>query len=780
MATSARRGAVRHQTVGMLEEIFALLRILLQDAVILVAGFAVEFVFERWMHSEQPAFRVALNISSGFFLLLYGVMVTVHFVRYLREQVGTISPGAPGHAGTTGSTSAHGATGSAGSPGTLSSIEPAAQAALRQRYVAVGIGAAAAAALALAIAVGGGLYWNYWRRPALTEKDSILITDFVNTTGDAVFDGALKQGLATNLEQSPFLNIVPEETARQTMLLMNRQPDEPITRTLARDICQRKGIKAILSGSIAPMGNNYVIGLEALNCQTGEPLAREQVEAQGKEQILSALGTAASSLRGKLGETLTSIEKFNAPLAEATTSSLDALKAYSAGVAQVWQGAEVQSIPFFERAIELDPNFALAYWRLAVIYSNAGERERATEYNKKAFDLRDRVSELERYQIIDFKLFVAVELQEALKNQEQWKQAYPREWGAHNQLGNSYRALGQFEKAAEEYREAIRLNPDASVPHGNLAGMYQSLGRYDEAKQTIEQAKVRNLDNVAFYNSLYRLAFVQGDAAAMQRQVEGIKGQPREYTMLSTQAGAATVLGIRKQARELYSRSIELAQARNFKEDAALSAARVALADAHFGNYGATRTEVERALSIMRSAGALCNGAIAMGIAGTTAGATAPAQTLIAEMASRFPQDTYINAICIPAARAALELQRGNAAQAIQMLEAAIPYELGTLVGAAPYAAIYVRGLAYLKLPDGNKAAAEFQKILDHRGVAPTSERYALAHLGLARAWALAPGSNDNAAKARRAYQDFLALWKDADPDIPILIEAKKEYAKLK
>jgi eukaryotic-like serine/threonine-protein kinase len=497
----------------------------------------------------------------------------------------------------------------------------------------------------VAVIVAAGItYWQFRRAPALTAKDAILISDFVNTTGDPVFDDTLKQALSVHLGQSPYMNIVPDESVRQTLQLMNRNPDERVTKPVAREICQRKGVKALLTGSIAAVGSHYAIGLEAVNCGTDETLAREQIEANSKEEVLSKLGEAATSLRGKLGETLSSIEKFNAPLAEATTASLDALKAYSAGVAQFRQGAEVQSIPFFERAIELDPNFALAYEYLGYIHSNAGERERAREYMKKAFELRDRVSELERFQIIDFQLVVAGDLQEALKVDEQWKQAYPRNVVAHNELGNSYKALGQFEKAAEEYREAIRLNPDASVPSVNLAATYQNLGRYDEARQTIAQAKARNLDNVSFYTRLYQVAFVQGDAAAMQRQVEGIKGQPLEHTMLSMQAGAASVLGNRKQARELYSRGIELAQARNFKEDAALYAALEALSDAHFGNYGATRTEVERALGIMRGIGALCNGAIALALAG----ATSPAQTLIAEMGSRFPQDTQINAVCHP------------------------------------------------------------------------------------------------------------------------------------
>jgi len=625
------------------------------------------------------------------------------------------------------------------------------------------VGIAAAVVIAATLAT----WWQMRRTPVLTERDTILITDFVNTTGDPVFDGALKQGLATHLEQSPYLNIYPEESARQTLQLMSRNPDEPITKTLARDICQRQGIKAILSGSIAPMGNNYVIGLEALNCQTGEPLAREQVQAESKEQVLATLGDAASSLRSKLGESLASIQEYDRPLDEATTSSLEALKAYSAGKAEAYRGVDIAAMPFLERAIELDPNFAMAYRHLAIMYGNTGERQRAMEYASKAFELWDRVSERERFAILQMKHNYEGDLQESFRINQQYKAAYPHDFSPFNQMGNHYSRLGQFDKAAEEYREAVRLNPEGAVFRSNLAIAYQNLSRFDETKAVIEEAKARSQDRESFYITLYETAFIQGDTTAMQRQVEGIRGKPQEYRMLSTQAGAAAVLGKRQQARELYSRSIELAQARNFREDAAEYAALEALGEAQFGNTAAARAGVERALGITRSSDALQSGAIALALAG----AAAPAQALIEEMRIRFPRDSLMKDVYIPAALAAIELQRGNPAEAVQLLNAAAPYEPGD----ASITAMYVRGTAYLRAMDGSNAAVEFQKIIDHRGVRPNSPRYALAHLGLGRAWTVA----GDTAKARRAYQDFLALWKDADPDIPILIEAKQEYSKL-
>ena len=636
------------------------------------------------------------------------------------------------------------------------------------------------AAVAATILLAAGLaFWYSRRAPALTARDTILITDFVNTTGDPVFDGALKQGLATHLEQSPYLNILPDESARQTLQLMSRNPDEPITATRAREICQRQGIKAILSGSIAPIGNNYVIGLEALNCGTGEALAREQVQAPSKEQVLSMLGDAASSLRGKLGESLSSVQRFDKPLEQATTSSLEALKAFSQAMAFRDRGAGAESIPFFERAVELDPNFGLAYRFLGRTYGNLGEQGRQIEYIQKAYDLRGRVSERERFALeaIYFQEITG-ELDQAIKTLEFMARAYPRDRLPANNLSGHYADMGQFDKALEAALENMRLDPNSVFPYLAVARSYRVLNRFEEAKSVLEKAIAQKLESGAIRIGFYQIAFLEGDAAAMQRHADWARGKPDEFDMLRIQAEAAAFSGKLREARELYQRGIELAQRRNFPQNAADDTAIESLMEAHFGNYREAREKATAALAMARAHNDVEPRLEDIALVLALSAASGQAQALIDEAAQRRPKDTLLNALRLPTARAAIEIQRGNPAQAIQLLNAAAPYELGrggSGGGGRRFLAVYVRGLAYLKAQDGPKAAAEFQKILDHRGIWPTEPRYALAHLGLGRAWALA----GDTAKARRAYQDFLALWKDADPDIPILREAQQEYAKL-
>jgi eukaryotic-like serine/threonine-protein kinase len=623
-----------------------------------------------------------------------------------------------------------------------------------------------AAVTAVAVLVAAGL-WYFRDAPALTERDTILIADFVNTTDDPGLASALKQGLARSLEQSPYLKIYPEESVRQTLKLMSRNPDEPITKTLAYDICQRSRIKAILFGSIDRMGNNYVIGLEASNCQTKETLAGEQVEAQGKEKVIEALGNAASSMRKKLGESLHSIEKFNTPLAQATTSSLEALKCWSAASDRLNSGAQREAIPLAKRAIELDPNFAAAYSFLALIYGSLGENNKAAEYSQKAFERRDRVSESERFGIEHiYYSSVTGEIEKAIEILQLAKQTYPKNWSPRNNLSVRYFQLGQFEKAISEASEALRLAPKAVQPYGNLASAYMRLNLYNEAEAVLKRGFSAGLDAASFHNLMYSLAFIQGDSAGMQRQAEWAKGKSEEHRMLAAEAGAAAFSGRLQQARGFFTRAIELAERGGLPEVAASGHVSMALMEAEFGNFQNVRTMADAGLRIARTRNTLPNAAFALALSG----ASKEAQSLVDEMTKLYPKDTLINRVSIPGIQATIEIQSGDAAKAIQLLEAADAYEF-----AASLIDVWVRGLACLGAQNGARAVVEFQKILAHRGILPANPRYALAHLYLGRARHMAGDD----AKAHSCYLDFLGLWKDADPDIPILKEANNEYKKL-
>jgi serine/threonine protein kinase/tetratricopeptide (TPR) repeat protein len=621
----------------------------------------------------------------------------------------------------------------------------------------------------LALAAAAVLLYQR-RAQALTDRDTILLADFVNTTGDPVFDGTLKQALAVQLEQSPFLNTFPADRIRETLRYMGRAPDERLSSAVSREICERAGIKAMLAGSIASLGSNYVITLEAVNAHTGESLAREQIEAASKEQVLGALSKAASRLRGKLGESLSSIEKFDAPVEQATTSSLEALKAYSLGEAQRARGNEVESAAFYKRAIDLDPNFAMACGRLATVYGNTGRRELSLEYYKKAFDLRDRVSEREKlYITAHYYESVAGDVEKTAETYQLYKQTYPRDWSPVNNLSLLYNSIGQFDKAMEEGREAVRRESHHPLPYMNLARAYFGLNRFDEAKAIIQKALDQRMEYFNHHVLLYQIGFIQGDPAEMQRQVDWARGRPQEHIMLGLQAQTALASGKLREARQLSRRAAELADRRNFKEVAAGLTAGEALAEANFGNFRQAREDATAALAIAGSPQAH----FAAGNALVLAGAIDQAQLLVDESSKRFPTGTLFNAVFLPTFRANLDVSRGSPERAIQALQSAVPYEGAYLLP------VYARGRAYLKWGKGPEAALEFQKILDHPGaIGPFAPAYLypLAQLGLARAWALA----GDVPKSRKAYQDFLARWKDADPDIPILQEAKQEYAKLK
>jgi serine/threonine protein kinase/Flp pilus assembly protein TadD len=623
-------------------------------------------------------------------------------------------------------------------------------------------------ALALVLTVSAvAAFFYFYRTQALTEKDTLLLADMVNTTGDPVFDGTLKQALAVQLGQSPFLNLFPEDRVRETLRYMGRSPDERVTKEVAREICQRQGIKALLTGSIASLGSHYVITLEALNSQTGEAIAREQVEAESKEQVLKTLGGAATKLREKLGESLASIQKFDAPVEQATTSSLEALKAFTLGSEMNSAGKHFEAIPFFKRAVELDSNFALAYLRLGIAHLNIGEGQLGAEYVESAFALRGRTSEREKF-YISFYAF-RDEIDKSIEVLELWKQTYPRDTTARTNLSRQHSVTGQWEKAVEEAGEVLRLDPNRAITYSNLGGYFLSLNRFDEARAILEQGVEKKLDHLNLRINSYTLAFVQGDEATMQRQVDWANGKPGEGVLHYMQARAAAFSGQRRKSQDLFRRSAETNERYGMKENAAWGQANYALVNAAFGDCRQTKESAANALNIARSKHALMLSGVALALCGETS----RAQSLAGELANRNPKDTVVNTIWLPTIQAALEINRGNKEQAIQLLQVARRFEMGGEASAMP---AYVRGLAYLRGGAGVEATAEFQKIIDHRGVVAVSALYPLAHLGLARAAAL----TGDTAKSRKAYEDFFALWKDADPDLPILIEAKKEYQKLR
>ncbi len=633
----------------------------------------------------------------------------------------------------------------------------------------------ALAAVLLAALAAGALYWRSTKVHALTEKDTIILADFVNTTGDSVFDGTLKQALAVKLEESPFLNVVPEQRVRETLRLMSRSPDERLSPPVAREVCQRQSVKAMIAGEIAPLGSNYVITVKASNCQSGDSLAQEQVEAASKERVLRALGEAASKLRARLGESLGSVQKFDVPIDQATTSSLEALKAYTLGSQERARGRQTESAPLFKRAIELDPNFAMAYGTLATTYGNLGQSDLAIEYTARAFALRDRVSEPEKFYLTShYYGFVTGEVDKTIEVYELWKQTYPRDWTPWNNLALSYSEMGMYDKALQNAQEAMRLNPDHSFPYIGVARAYEGLNRFEEAKTVAEKRLAVAPDFLPLRGVLYEIAFVHDDSAGMQREVQLAAGKPEEHLLTLSQANVAAYAGKLEKAREFYRRSIELTQRQHLGEPAGLTTALEALTEAEFGNAGRARERARAALEMARGGGTYGIAGQALALSGDFRQAQAAAD----ELTRRFPKDTLIQSLSIPVIRATVEVERGEPRAAIESLRQAALYEMGgggPRPVTAPYGAIYIRGLAYLRAGQGHEAAVEFQKIVDHPGVHPVSALRALAVLGLARAQVLA---GDTAA-ARKAYQDFLALWKDADPDIPILRQAKAEYAKL-
>jgi len=619
--------------------------------------------------------------------------------------------------------------------------------------------------------IAGGVYFRTRSATPLTEKDSILLTDLVNTTGDPVFDGTIKQALTVQLSQSPFLNIFPEQRVRDVLRYMGRSPDEGINKSVGRELCERENIKAMLTGSIATLGDRYVIGLEAVNCRTGDLLASEQEQAESKGTVLKAVGKAASDVRQKLGESLASIQKFDVPVEEATTSSLEALKSFTAATDLEDKGQQIAAIPLLQHALELDPNFAVAHSSLAGVYSNIGENERSIEYEKKAFALRDRVSEQEKFEIATTYYWVVTgELDKEMQTEELWRQAYPRHNSPLNNLAVDYAMfLGQFDKAIEMGNAAIRLNPHETGAYGAVAGAYVALNRVDEARAVLENGLHTDRDNPGLHTALYDVASAEGDSAIMQREFQWGASRPAgENFVLYLAAMQAAQHGQLTKARELLAQIFLVSQGSNLKESAAGNAAFEALLESEMGNLDRAKQKSAESLTLSRTRTNLPNVAVALALAGDYR----QCQKIIDELNKRYPVDTLIQAVYIPSAEAISASNQGLVAKAIDLLRPASRYELGLSFNFLP---IYARGLIYLRERQSRQAIAEFQKIIDHRNVSATAPEHSLAHLQLARAYAL----QDDTAKARTAYQDFLALWKDADPDIPILKQAKAEYAKL-
>jgi serine/threonine protein kinase/tetratricopeptide (TPR) repeat protein len=621
----------------------------------------------------------------------------------------------------------------------------------------------------IALAIGG---WLYYGRKAhvLTEKDTIVLADFTNTTGDSVFEDTLKTALSVSLGQSPFLNELSDDEVAKTLQQMTRPVGTKLTPEVARELCQRAGSKAYLTGSIGNLGSEYVLGLKAVNCQSGDTLAQEQVTATSKEKVLDALGEAASKLRGELGESLATIRKFDVPLVQETTSSLEALKAYSLGTL-VEKGDYAASVPLFQRAIRLDPNFAMAYASLGVDYSNLGETSLASENSKKAYELRERVSERERFTIEAlYHSLVTGDLEKARQAHELWAQTYPRDGVPPNNLGAIFGNLGQYDNALAEFREALRLDPKSGASYANLVAPYFCLNRLQEARATADEAQAKQLDSSGLHINLYLLAFLQKDAAGMAQQVAWSAGKPGvEDVFLGYEADTTAFYGQLRNARGFSDRAVASAERAEEKEAAAGYQAGTALREALFGDAAKARQRAAAALGLSTGRDVQYVAALALAFAGDAA----RAQALADNLAKRFPEDTLVQFNYLPTIHAQLALGHRASSKAIETLRAAAPYELGQVGGLY---AVYVRGEAYLTSNRGSEAAAEFQKILDHRGVVLNGPIGALAHLGLARAYSM----QGDTAKARSAYEDFLTLWNDADPDIPILQQANAEYSNLK
>lgn len=632
----------------------------------------------------------------------------------------------------------------------------------------------------LALSVGG--YFHFRRAPKLTDKDTIVLADFSNTTGDSVFDGTLRQGLAVQLEQSPFLSLISDERIQQVLRLMGTAPNARLTPEIAREVCERTASAAVLNGSIASLGSQYVLGLRAEDCRTGDVLDDEQVQVARKEDVLTALSQIATKFRSRAGESLTTVKKHDTPLAEATTPSLEALKAYSAGWQVTSSSGSAASVPFFRRAIEIDPNFASAYAALGRMYGDIGESVLSAQNTSKAYELRNRASDQEKFFIsLSYDLQVTGNLEKAQQTCDLWTQAYPRALVPHGLLsGGIYLPLGKYVESVEENKIALGIDPDFSIGYINLALSYMALERTAEAEKTLQQAFERKLEIPDFFVLRYVITFLKDDKAGMEREEALTREKPGMDDWMSNSEGFVLAYsGHLEAARKMSRQAADLARKAERRETEGLYEADAAVREALFGNISTARQRAGDALELSKSRDVEYGAALAFALLGDSS----RSQALTEDLSRRSPEDTRVQFTYAPTLRALLALNHSQPSNAVELLQTAIPYEVGIpteggsefLLGAGNLYPAYVRGLAYLAAHHAAEAAAEFQKILDRRGIVVSDPIGALAHLQLGRAYAL---SGDKT-KAKSAYQDFLTLWKDADPDIPIFKQAKAEYAKL-
>jgi eukaryotic-like serine/threonine-protein kinase len=629
----------------------------------------------------------------------------------------------------------------------------------------------AAAAAVVAAGVAGSAIWRARHTAALTDRDSIVIGQFENSTADAVFDEMLLTALKVHLGQSPFLDIIPDQRIGETLESMDRQSNAPLTHDVAREVCQRLGVKAMLEGAIATLGSHYVVTLTATDCATGDQLARTQTDATGKERVLAELGTISSSMRTKLGESLPTMQRFDVPIEQVTTPSLTALKAYTLGLEERRRGREIESVAFFNQAIESDREFASAYTTLSTVYGSLGEWGRSEEYARLANSVTRRVSERERLFITyQFHDRVTGNQERAAETLELWKAAYPRDSRPPNALALIYNRTGRYDLAVVEAMEALQRSPGHPFPLSNLAFAYRALGRYDEARTTALQSVKLGIETTPTRRLLYQIGLVLGDGTADAHLIWA-KGKPREFDLVSAQAQAASFQGRLQDAHDLYQRAIDMAVARRLNGTASGYAAHLALTEALYRRPRDRAAHIRSTISRIESE-ADASGTVPQfraGVAFGLAGLTGEAQALIAHAQQRYPESTFIKTLLTPATRAAIALQRRQPEQAIAALEATAPTEAGTVAGLLPF---YLRGEAYLQKQSYTEGARQYEQILKHRGVDPMSPIVALAHLGLARARA---GAGD-ADGARRGYEDLFKIWQNADADFPPLLAARAEY----
>ena len=642
-------------------------------------------------------------------------------------------------------------------------------------------------ATVMVLALSVGSYFYFHRTPNLTDKDTVVLTDFANSTGDPIFDDTLKTALNISLRQSPFLNFVPQGQIAETLHMMARPAGTRLTPEVARELCQRAHAKAMIEGAIGSLGSEYVLGLKAVACQSGDTLAQEQATAESKDKVVEALGELATKLRGELGESLSTVQRFDVPLAYATTPSLDALKQYSLAQRAEYEKGAAASVPYLSHAIELDPNFAVGYLMLGDSYASMGEMARANEYLTKAFQLRDHANEREKLQIGgDYYTDVTGELDQAAKTFQEEIEDYPGEHAAYGNLGVVYAEQGQYDRAAEITRQCIRVFPGDTAAYANLSGYLLAQQRFGESRQVIQEALARKTDNFGFHTSLYALAFLGADPAAMTEQQKWFAIQPDyESSGLSLASDTEAYGGRQGKARELTRQTVDSAIRDDNKESGAIFQAIAAQREAVYGNAAEAMNDAAEALKLApTSEGAESEAGLALALAGDTAKAESVAQ----DLEQRFPLDTQMQMLWLPAIRAQVALDRKNAAAAETAVQAPSDAELGTISfvpNVSCLYSVYVRGESYLAAGQGSAAAAEFQRILDHGGIVWNCWTGALARLGVARANAMeagaAQGADADAARVRAlaAYRDFLTLWKEADLGIPILIAAKAEYARL-